>query len=167
MLAELIRSGKIFIYPTDTIYGIGCDATNEAAVARIRAIKQRDEKPFSIIPPGESWVAANTHIPTGTVLSWGPFTYFVPIKQPGCVAPSVLGAQNSSLGLRMSAHWFSEEIKKAGVPFVSTSVNISGKPHMTSLEDLEPSIRDAADIIIYEGPIAGSPSQKIDLTKQP
>lgn len=162
MLSDLIRAGRIFIYPTDTIYGIGCDATNEEAVAKIRAIKQRDTKPFSIIPPSDEWITENTHAILAEIHK-GPFTYFVRTKKQS-VADAV-GA-HETLGLRMSAHWFSEEIAKAGVPFVSTSVNISGLPHMTSLENLDPSIRSAVDIIIYEGPLDGSPSQKIDLTHQ-
>ena len=161
-MEEKIRAGAIFIYPTDTIYGIGCDATNEAAVARIHRIKKRTEKPFSVIPPGDEWVART--ISANQKLEWGPVTYFVLPKDQSCVAPAVRGTSNErSLGLRMSKHWFTDIIIKAGVPFVSTSVNISGQPHMTSLDDLDPEIRDEVDILIYEGPKPSVVSAKIDL----
>lgn len=165
---EQIRAGKIFIYPTDTLYGIGCDATNDESVRKIHTIKQRYGKLFSVIPPGEKCLHANVEEQYIDKLVWGPFTYFVFPKNQQCVAPSVRpvvdGYAECSLGLRMSNHWFTEEIKKAGVPFVSTSVNISGEAPMTSLDDLNSSIRDAADIIVYEGPKISGASKKIDLT---
>ena len=169
---EQIRAGKIFIYPTDTIYGIGCDATNEEAVQKIRALKQRETKPFSVIPPSAEWIVENCIRPADKGdTSWppasGPFTYFVRTKNNRCVAPGIDEEKTGTLGLRMTnrSHWFMREIARAGVPFVSTSVNISGKPHMTSLTDLDPHLAEKIDIIIYEGPLVGKPSQKIDLTK--
>jgi L-threonylcarbamoyladenylate synthase len=163
---ELIRAGKIFIYPTDTIYGIGCDATNEEAVRKIRAIKNRpEEKSFLVVPPSREWIVENIDINDPEKLASGPFAYFVFPKNQKCVAESVRDKDECALGLRMSANWFSKEIEKAGVPFVSTSVNISGNPHMTSLEDLDPAIRDAVDIIVYEGPKMAKQSTKIDFTK--
>ena len=57
---EDVRNGAIFIYPTDTIYGLGCDATNEGSVALIRNIKYKDgDKPMSIIAPSKDWVLEN------------------------------------------------------------------------------------------------------------
>ena len=54
-----IQKGKIFIYPTDTIYGIGCITSNKKSVAKIRKIKQRNTKPFSIIIPNKKWIKEN------------------------------------------------------------------------------------------------------------
>ena len=53
-----IEEGSIFIHPTDTIYGIGCDATNKEAVRKIRDIKQ-SKQPFSVIAPGKQWILDN------------------------------------------------------------------------------------------------------------
>ena len=58
IIKEII-AGKIFIYPTDTIYGIGCDASNENSVAKIRILKQRETKPFSVIVPDLAWIKDN------------------------------------------------------------------------------------------------------------
>ena len=57
-----IKSGKIFIYPTDTIYGLGCDATNAEAVKKIREIKERTKSPFSVIAPSKKWIKENCEI---------------------------------------------------------------------------------------------------------
>ena len=58
---EIINKLKkeVFIYPTDTIYGIGCDATNSELVKQIRKIKQRDKKPLSVIAPSKKWILDN------------------------------------------------------------------------------------------------------------
>jgi len=79
-----IRKGKIFIYPTDTVYGIGCDATNVAAIDKVRRIKQSDQKPFSIIVPDKSWILENCIIEQGhsDYLNKlpGKFTFIIKLK---------------------------------------------------------------------------------------
>ena len=51
-----MKAGKIFIYPTDTVYGIGCDSTNDTAVAKIHEIKRRENKPLLVIIPNINWI---------------------------------------------------------------------------------------------------------------
>ncbi len=160
-MPPLILSGKIFIYPTDTLYGLGCDATNFEAVKKIREIKSRDQKSFSIIPPSDEWILKNTTITE--IPKRGPFTYITKLKNLNAIAKNVHPSDDGEIGIRLPDHWFADEIKKAGVPFVSTSVNKSGAPSMTSWGDLDISIRDRIDCIIYEGPRSGPSSQKIFL----
>ena len=62
-------SKEIFIYPTDTIYGIGCNAKNTKLVEKIRKIKQRDKKPFSIIAPNIDYILKNSEYPSALILS--------------------------------------------------------------------------------------------------
>ena len=59
---ELFKKGKVFIYPTDTIYGLGCDALNKEAVRKIIEIKERNNKPMSVIAPNKEWIKENCTI---------------------------------------------------------------------------------------------------------
>ncbi len=165
-----IKAGKIFIYPTDTIYGIGCNAENESAVNKIRLLKQRELKPFSIIAPSFEWIENLCRVDKkiSTELKSklpGPYTFFLNIRNDRTVSEIINPLENSTIGIRIPKHWFTEIIAEAGVPFITTSVNISGMPYMKNIEDLDETIKNDVDFIIYEGEINGRESTKIDLTK--
>tara|TARA_Y100000034_G_C6812031_1_gene364973 strand:- start:354 stop:851 length:498 start_codon:yes stop_codon:yes gene_type:complete len=150
-LLTKIKEGNIFIYPTDTIYGIGCDARNFEAVKRIRELKNRDEKPFSVIAPSKEWIIDNCEEKNLDKLP-GPYTLILKLKNKECVASNVSGLD--TLGVRIPDHWF-----KVDIPIVTTSVNKSDKNNMTSLEDLDKDIK--VDFIIYEGEKKGKSSKII------
>jgi len=156
VLKNLKRS--IFIYPTDTIYGIGCDAVSEKLVAYVREIKGRETKPFSVIAPNKKWISDNC-IVNEEAKEWidklpGAYTLIFKLKNRKAIAENV--SFGETIGIRIPAHWISEVVKKFGIPIVTTSANLTGKPFMTSLDDLDKSI--------YEGEKKGSPSRVIDLT---
>lgn len=164
-LLEKIRNGALFIYPTDTIYGIGCDATNPGAVANVRKLKGNFKRPFSVIAPDKEWIRANCEI-IGAEEEWieklpGPYTLILNLKNPGCVAGSV--HQGDTLGVRIPDHWCTEIVRDAKVPIVTTSANLAGGLFMTSIEDLHESIRRGADFMIDAGPIQGRPSTIVHL----
>lgn len=160
-----MKRGAIFIYPTDTIYGLGCNALNERSVAKICELKQREEKPFSIIAPSKSWIIDNCEINDLKKLDIlpGPYTLFVKKKNIYCVAENT--SFRETLGVRIPHHWFTIFVEEAGIPFVTTSVNISGEKHMETLEDVPKSIFENVDYVVYEGEKRGESSVKIDLTK--
>ncbi len=162
--------GAIFIYPTDTIYGIGCNALNRESVSKIRKLKQRETKPFSVIAPSVSWIRDCCEIDNEVENNFkklpGPYTLFLRLQKDVKLAKEVNPLENGTIGVRIPKHWFTSLISEANVPFVTTSVNLSGKAYMTDLDNLEPSIRNGANIIIYEGKITGKESTKIDLTKK-
>lgn len=160
-----IKAGKIFIYPTDTIYGIGCDATNNDAVMRVRAIKQRPDNPFSSIAPSKQWILEKCVVPDSKELDRlpGPFTFILKPKDVYPLAPMV-NPTHTEMGIRIPDHWFTSVISEAGVPFVTTSVNYSGEKHMESLEEVPKEILDQVDYVIYEGVKKGQSSAKINLT---
>lgn len=165
MLAEM-RRGKVFVYPTDTIYGIGCDATNSLAVGRVRTIKMRESKPFSVIAPSLEWIERNC-IVDSEARTWidklpGPYTLILKLANNLEIGDEVNGGLGT-IGVRMPDNWFAEVIAVSGLPFVTTSVNLTGRPHMTSIADMDRSIMDAVDYVIDEGPLENRPSKVIDL----
>jgi tRNA threonylcarbamoyl adenosine modification protein (Sua5/YciO/YrdC/YwlC family) len=160
-ICDWIKKGKVFIYPTDTIYGIGCDATNKEATDRIRKIKGTD-KLWSVIAPGKKWV--KEHCNPGDELDKlpGPFTF---IYNSDISLPCRNGLFTTAI--RIPDHQFSELVKASGVPFITTSVNKSGEDPITSVDQLSPNFLDQVDIIIDAGEIEGKPSTVIDYTISP
>ncbi len=160
-----IKKGAVFIYPTDTVYGIGCSALITSAVKRIRAIKQRSTTPFSVAAPSKKWILENCVVHDKKILAKlpGKYTLVLPLKNKKAVSREVAKG-HSSLGVRIPDNWFSKIIAELGVPIVTTSANIHGQPNMKSLNDLNGAVKESVDFIVYEGKKAGRPSTIIDLT---
>ncbi len=157
-------AGKILIYPTDTIYGIGCDATNDKLVRKIRELKKRENKPFSVIAPSKKWIYDNCVL-TGEARTWvkklpGPYTLVLKMKKK-CVSPEVA---KEKVGVRMPANEFTKKVKTFGKPFVTTSVNISGEPSLKNPNKLKPSIAKGVDHLVDAGTIRGKASRVVDLS---
>lgn len=156
--------GKIFIYPTDTIYGLGCDATNRSLVQKIRKLKRRSEKPFSVIAPSKKWIADNC-ILTSEARKWlkklpGPYTLVLQMKKK-CVSDNV--AKNK-IGVRIPANEFSKKVRLFGKPFVTTSVNVSGEAVLKNPNKLKRSIIKGVDYFVNIGSLQGKPSKVVDLS---
>ncbi|RLF61657.1 MAG: threonylcarbamoyl-AMP synthase [Thermoplasmata archaeon] len=159
-----IEDGQVFIYPTDTIYGLGCDARNEKAIEKIRKIKKRYDKPLSVLVPSVEWILRNCDIRREWLKKLpGSYTFILRLKNEGCIAKNVnLGMK--TIGVRFPDHWISIFFQSLGIPIITTSVNISGEDHMVSIGDLDERIKNQVDFMIYEGIREGFPSQVIDLT---
>lgn len=165
---KLMEEGAVFVHPTDTIYGIGCDATNDKAVQRIRSIKHRSEMPFSVIAPSKRWIFENCDVSQegGKWLEKlpGPYTFIFRLKNKSAVAAAV-NLSGDTLGVRMPKHWIADVVAELGFPVVSTSANVTGEPYMTSADDLDENIRQKVGFIIYEGEKQGKPSTIIKLVE--
>ncbi len=164
---EAIQNGSVFIYPTDTIYGIGCNAQDSDAVNKIRKMKSRISNPFSVIAPSLDWIKENCIVPKEGE-EWlkklpGPYTLILKLKNKDCIAKEANMGLNT-LGVRMPKHWIKDIAEELGIPIISTSVNKSGEEYMTSLEDLDDSFKENVDFVIYEGKKEGRPSKIIDLS---
>ncbi|MEK7103307.1 MAG: Sua5/YciO/YrdC/YwlC family protein [Patescibacteria group bacterium] len=109
----------------------------------------------------KQWIMQH-HVPLDMLP--GPVTLIVEPKHPA-VFPKEINPNGSSIGVRIPEHWFSEVIASAGVPFITTSVNLTDQPHMISIEDIPTSFYEVVSFCVYEGPIHGVSSKKIDLTK--
>tara|TARA_Y100000310_G_C20357294_1_gene657280 strand:- start:134 stop:703 length:570 start_codon:yes stop_codon:yes gene_type:complete len=168
-ILDKIKKGAIFIHPTDTIYGISCDAENRESVKKLREIKDRPTNPFSVWAPSKEWIKENCQISKKNE-RWleelpGPYTLITKLKNKKAIAPEV-NVSISTLGVRIPAHWFSQIVKDLDFPIVTTSVNKSGQEFMSSLESLDPEIKKNVSFIIYEGEKKVRPSKIVDLTKE-
>lgn len=167
---ETIQSGGIILYPTDTVWGIGCDATNADAVAKIYALKQRAETQSMIVLMNGEKMMYNVFREIPEVawqvldLSENPTTLI--LDNPKNVAKNVIGSDNT-LGIRLVKEPFCyklmERMKK---PLVSTSANISGQPTPKSFAEISPEIVNGVDYVVnlHRDKISGKPSTIIKLT---
>jgi len=164
-LTNKIKQGKIFIYPTDTIYGIGCDATNKQAVEKIKKIKSRDkDKPLSIIAPSIKWIKENCIIDNKTTLTKyfpGPYTLILKKKNPDFLK---WVSNTDSLGIRIPYSEYTRQIQQSNTPFITTSINLSGEKPATSISEINKKIINKVDEIINaedETKLSGKPSTLI------
>ena len=166
-LINRIKNGAVFIHPTDTIYGLGCDASNEEAIKKIRKLKNRQKTPFSVWVPSRRWIEKNCQ-PSKELDKWllelpGAYTLILKLNNKDAVSSNI-NPGNQTLGVRMPDHWFRKFIQELDFPIVTTSANKTGRGFMTSLTDLDPEIKNEVDFIIYEGEKKAKPSKLIDLT---
>jgi L-threonylcarbamoyladenylate synthase len=155
-----IKKGKIFIYPTDTIYGIGCDATNLKSVERIKRIKKRDkDKPLSVIASSLEWIKENLVFDSKlTKYLPGPYTLILKKKNKNFLKHV---SSTGFLGVRIPDNKITRIIQASGVPFITTSVNLSGEKPVESISEIKQEIMDKVDLIINTGKLSGRPSTLI------
>lgn len=159
--------GNIFIYPTDTIYGIGCNAQNEELVIKIREIKGRPTNPFSIIAPSKEWIKTNLELKPEHEEYLdklpGPFTLIIKIKNKDCVAKETI-PETDCLGVRIPDHWFASIATDLNIPIITTSVNEAGEPAITNLDQIPENIKNKVHFAIDESTLDNNPSTIINLT---
>lgn len=150
---EVMRQGGIILYPTDTVWGIGCDATNAEAVAKVYKIKQREDSK-ALICLVDSDNRLQRYVRCVPNVAWDlidcadkPITVIL----DGAVnlAPNLI-ADDGSIGIRITREPFSKELcyrfQKA---IVSTSANISGEPAAQNYSDIDPRILEAVDYVCW------------------
>lgn len=149
---EVLQKGGVILYPTDTIWGLGCDAANEEAVRRIYAIKNReDSKSMLVLMENaallERYVDEVPEIAYDLIeLSDKPLTI---IYDGARNMAKNLIAEDGSIGIRITAEKFSSElIRRFKRPVVSTSANISGKPSPACFDEIDPEIIAAVDYVV-------------------
>lgn len=160
-----IECGSIFIYPTDTIYGIGCNALDSFAVRGIRRIK-KSNKPFSVIAPSMRWIYENCIVEKKDERYLkklpGKHTLIFKLKSKNAVCRET-NLNSGTVGVRIPKHWISKIVEKLGFPIITTSLNISGERYLTDLKELNKKLEKQIDFAIDEGPLEGKPSKVIDL----
>jgi len=149
---KVIQEGGIILYPTDTIWGLGCDATNTDAVKKIFALKQRDEAKSMIILLDtenklESYIQEVPSIAYDLIeYAENPLTLVMPGAKN--ISPALMAA-DGSVGIRVAKHDFCQQlIQRLRKPLVSTSANISGKPSPQTFDEIDQEIINGVDYIV-------------------
>ena len=164
---EAVRAGALVIYPTETVYGIGADATPAAAVeAAFEAKGRAKTKPMSIAIASLATVYRYS-TPTDLAHRFmraflpGPVTVIVPRRTDVIVDAVTAGA--ATVGIRLPAHPVAQRLLEAvdPIPLTATSANRSGAPPVTALDALDASVMDAAAARIDVGPLDGSPPSTV------
>jgi L-threonylcarbamoyladenylate synthase len=157
--SKAILAGKIFIYPTDTIYGLGCNALDEKAVDKLKEIKSREkDKPLSIIAPSINWIKEHCTVDVG-LSKYLPGPYTIILKKKDIDFLSHIS--KDTLGVRIPDCDFTKQIQSANVPFITTSVNLAGEKPAANIDEISDKIKEQVDIIVDAGKLSGKPSTLI------
>ncbi len=149
---EVLKQGGIILYPTDTIWGIGCDATNEEAVEKIYAIKQRDKNQSMLIlldNPGK----LQAYIQDVPDIAWDLFDLAdkpltIIFNNAKNLAPNLINS-DGTIGIRVTTEDFSRQLcMRFRKPIVSTSANITGQPAPQNFNEIDPKIIDLVDYVV-------------------
>jgi len=149
---DILHAGGVILYPTDTIWGIGCDATNEKAVQRIYEIKKRADSKSMLILIDDAY-RIPSYIDEMPELAWDlielsekPLTIIYPTAKN--LAKNLI-AEDGSIGIRVSKDEFTKElIRRFKKPIVSTSANISGQAAPAFFDEISNEIKSAVDYIV-------------------
>ena len=161
---RVLRDGGIIVYPTDTVWGIGCDATNAEAIQRIYQLKQREDSKSMLVLldspaklnyyiadiPDAAWALLEaTEEQSPMTNDQSPIAKPLTIIYPNArnLAPNLI-AEDGSIGIRITSDPFSKALcAQLKHPIVSTSANISGRPSARFFVEIEQEILDGADYV--------------------
>lgn len=177
---NVLREGGIILYPTDTIWGLGCDATNPEAVKKIYQIKRRsDSKALVLLASSLDMVAKYVkEIPDAAIqlveVNDSPMTLIYPCAI--CGKPEAPAdrhflawnavAEDGSVGIRVPMSDFCRDLAyRLGRPVVSTSANVSGEPSPKSFRDIPQEIKDAVDYVVSPRLEKGSTGKSSQIIK--
>lgn len=177
---EALRNGGVLLYPTDTVWGLGCDATNPEAVRKVYGIKRRpDSKSLVLLASDLDMVARYIReIPEMAVqlveVNDRPMTIIYPdaiaaaAGEPAdrhCLAHNVV-AEDGTVGIRIPMMDFCVElVRRLGRPIVSTSANISGEPTPKKWSEISAAVKDAVDYTVDPSLESGATGQSSSIIK--
>lgn len=136
---EILKMGGTIVYPTDTVYGLGCNALDEIAVRHVFDIKNRSSKPLPILARDMKWVEelaylTDEHRKMAAKFWPGKFTLVLPKKE---IIPPIVTTGLPAVGIRIADYVFTDKLLGAfGYPLVSTAASISGEPATGDIESI-------------------------------
>lgn len=165
---EILHDGGLIIYPTDTVYGIGCDITKKAAIERIYRVKGMEkQKPLSFVCSNIKDISKYAKISTAHYRDLrrylpGPYTFILPATRE---VPKALISKQKTVGIRIPDHSMTLAIVEAlGNPIISTSVNISEQSFASDPQEFAEYYEGRVDLILDSGPTWAELSSVIDMT---
>jgi len=165
---EILENGGVIIYPTDTVYGIGCTIEKKSAIERIYRVKgMTKQKPLSFVCPDLKDIANYAKVDTAMYRIMrkylpGPFTFILPATR---AVPKLLVSKQRTVGIRIPDHDLTLAIVGAlGQPIISTSVNISERTFASDPQEFAAHYEGKVDMVIDAGPAYSELSSVIDLT---
>jgi tRNA threonylcarbamoyl adenosine modification protein (Sua5/YciO/YrdC/YwlC family) len=165
--AEVLRGGGVIIYPTDTVYGLGCDITSKSAVERIQRIKGRDtRKPMSFVCADLNDISHYAHVSNFAYrilrrLLPGAYTFVLPATKE---TPKILRSKQKTVGIRIPDHTVSTSlVSQLGRPLLSTSANRSEQDAITDPYELKEELGNDVDLILECGQLPVLPSSVVSL----
>lgn len=168
---KIIKSGGVVVYPTETVYGLGADATNSRAIKKVYDVKGRNyNKPLSVavsnVKEAKKIVYWNKYAEKlSEEFMPGPLTIILKIKKS---FPKKLTAGKKKIGIRIPSHPVALELlKKLKKPITATSANVSGTKPQNDYVKMKNSMKDKVDLIIPCVVKYGKPSTVVDLTGKP
>ncbi len=165
---DILKNGGLIIYPTDTVYGLGCDITQKASIERIYRVKGMEkQKPLSFVCSDIKDISKYAKISTANYRDLrkylpGPYTFILPGTRE---VPKALLSKQKTVGVRIPDHPLTLAIVKAlGNPIISTSVNISAKSFASDPQEFSEYYEGQVDLILDSGPTWAELSSVIDMT---
>ncbi|MBI3583605.1 MAG: threonylcarbamoyl-AMP synthase [Nitrospinae bacterium] len=167
-VVQILKNGGVIAYPTDTIYGIGCDIFNKKGIEKIYQIKKREKnKPMSFICADLSDISQYAIVSNYAYRIMnrclpGPYTF---ILEASSKTPKKIMSKRKTVGIRIPDHKICLAIvAELGHPLITTSANISTEEELNNSDDIEDKLGHLLDLIIDEGPLISEPSTIVDLT---
>ncbi|MDL2230257.1 threonylcarbamoyl-AMP synthase [Alistipes sp. OttesenSCG-928-L06] len=159
----VLKSGGLILYPTDTVWGIGCDATNASAVEKVYALKKREDRK-SLLILTDKLDNVSKYVQKVPDVAWQllevadkPLTLILPEARG--VAENVV-PDEKTIGIRVPEHEFCKRlIYKLGRPLVSTSANVAGEPTPATFSEIPKSIKEGVDFVVSTA-VEGRPTRK-------
>ncbi|OQY19540.1 MAG: threonylcarbamoyl-AMP synthase [Desulfobacteraceae bacterium 4572_35.1] len=166
-VVECLRSGGVIAYPTDTIYGVGCDIFNKKGIKKIHQLKQRDvRKPFSFICSDIAEISRYAHVSNMAFKIMkrhlpGPYTFVLDAAR---IVPDIIATKQRTVGVRIPDNNIVLEIVRAlGQPIVTTSANVSGDETYQDPSLIQDDWGSLVDMVVDGGLLYGDPSTVISL----
>jgi len=170
--AEVLGAGGIVIYPTDTVYGLGCSVTSKNAIERIHLIKrQRSDKPFSFICSDLTHISEYAHVSNAAFkimkhLIPGPYTFILPVGRMKQL-PKILVSKRKTVGIRVPKSPVAQSlVRELGHPILSTSVTGDDGELLNDPESIREQFHNIVELIMDGGALTSEPSTVLDLTAE-